>query len=253
MNKQGFINIALAVLAILLLTGAGYWYATHYQKSGQQITNPIQIAPLATPSPTPTISVAGISIYTDSDFGFSFWYPSSWTIEQIAHSTDIYSGGTIVKTLKIKSTTSGMLGVTIDEFLSADKSITDNSNCGPAEGCPSSIRYYFDSATHIWMLQKMYNYPGYSQPDKLAPADVSANTMGGLHKLYGNARHGDNIIIPLSAKNFLVVWTGETGAWRKRDFLVDTIVATDPSVATPISAAEQIKTIQAEKDAYITN
>ena len=32
--------------------------------------------------------------------------------------------------------------------------------------------------------------------------------------------------------------------------LLRTIVATDPSVATPVSAAEQIKTIQAEKDAY---
>jgi len=28
------------------------------------------------------------------------------------------------------------------------------------------------------------------------------------------------------------------------------IVATDPSVATPVSTDEQIKTIQAEKDAY---
>lgn len=53
-NQNGFTNIVLAVLAILLLAGAGYWYTTHYQKSGQPITNPIQVAPLVTPSPTPT-------------------------------------------------------------------------------------------------------------------------------------------------------------------------------------------------------
>ena len=56
------------------------------------------------------------------------------------------------------------------------------------------------------------------------------------------------IIVPLK-KNYTIYASSED-QFGNYISLVRTIVATDPSVATPVSAAEQIKTIQAEKDAY---
>ena len=78
--------------------------------------------------------------------------------------------------------------------------------------------------------------------------------MGGLHMFYASAGHCDlETIIPLSAKNFLIV-TGSQGPGCdthgpqavSAEFLAKTIVATDPSVATPVSTVEQKKIIQLE-------
>jgi hypothetical protein len=68
--------------------------------------------------------------------------------------------------------------------------------------------------------------------------------------LFGAKRFGTDTIIPLSASHFLVISTDDVGGYTNQKYLVNTIVATDPSVATPVSQAEQIKTIQAEKTAY---
>jgi len=198
-----------------------------------------------------TIKVAGMQKYTDSDFGFSFWYPGSWDIIHGSvnnYTENTYTGGTIVRTITVVPGQSSD-GIAIEEFVSSDKSVTDNSNCGPAEGCPSSVRYYFDSSTHTWMKDSYFNYGQYISPTITVPADVSVNSMGGLHILRGNARFDDNVIIPLSAKNFLIVHNVTAGT-NKIQFLAKTIVATDLAVATPVSLEEQTKTIQAEESAY---
>jgi len=85
-----------------------------------------------------------------------------------------------------------------------------------------------------------------------APANVSFNTMGGLHMLAGSQRFGANVIIPLSAQNFVVVSVSGAVATESSDSqaLAKTIVALDPKVATPISQAEQTQIIQAEASAY---
>lgn len=72
--------------------------------------------------------------------------------------------------------------------------------------------------------------------------------------LNGNIRFGLGTVIPLSAHNFLMVDAAPAGigggAFGTQNYLAKTILATDPSVATPVSVAEQIKAIQVEKDAY---
>jgi hypothetical protein len=75
------------------------------------------------------------------------------------------------------------------------------------------------------------------------PADVSINTMGGLHMFGGTSRF-DTSIVPLTANNFVVI--GDGGA-ANATALTRTIVATDPAVATPVSASDQTKTIETEK------
>jgi hypothetical protein len=199
-----------------------------------------------TPTPTPTnqITVAGMQEYTDTDFGFSFWYPASWKLQQ----TDVrsyipLSGGTVKKIIGVGTTDSNgyMGGVGIQEFVSSDKSITDNSDAGPAGNGSKYLKYYFDSSAHTWMAETT----DMSNVKSTFTANVSKNTMGGLHMLGGNARFADDVIIPLSASHFLVVYALDAGGTRE-DLLANTVVATDPTVATPISSDEQIKTIHAE-------
>ena len=79
--------------------------------------------------------------------------------------------------------------------------------------------------------------------------NVSTNSMGGLHILNGNARFGDDVIVPLSASNFLIVRNMSAGT-NKVFYLANTIVALDPAVATPLSLSHQIDAIRAEKNEY---
>jgi hypothetical protein len=109
------------------------------------------------------------------------------------------------------------------------------------EDIKSYSRYYFDSQKNIWMRESDWNDTTRDWGVNANPADISSNTMGGLRIFAVNS------IVPLSASHFVVVDDGANGY---AEYLAKTIIATDPSVATPVSAAEQIKTIQAERDAY---
>ena len=70
--------------------------------------------------------------------------------------------------------------------------------------------------------------------------------------LYGSQRFEANVIIPLSAANFVIVTVDGAIATESNDpqALAKTIVATNPAVATPVSQTNQTQTIQAEETAY---
>ncbi len=201
------------------------------------------------------ISVSGMTKYTDSDFGFSFWYPSGWSVSSQSIDVTMFGGGTVSKQLVI---TGGKGKITLYEHASPARSIELSG--GSCVNCPPET-YYFDASQHVWMLKYPQGNLGgnpmatQAQIDATKipkPADISSNTMGGLH-IFSTAtgRLTGAHIIPLSAHNFVYVSsdTEDYGAYAYS--LVNTILATDPSVATPVSVAEQIKVIQAEKDAYV--
>lgn len=221
----------------------------------QQVLQTFKLVPASNNS----ISVPGMTKYTDSDFGFSFWYPSMWQVNETkVPDANMYVGGTITKEFEVGPPNKSPFdkGVVIREYNSADRTITDPPSCGAMGNCAGALRYYFDVDAHTWMMQYPNGYSGEggsAAPGTTQTANVSTNSMGGLHMLSGN-RH--DTIVPLSAKNFVVLVNNTTesvGGPDMQDFLAKTIVATDPSVATPISIAEQIKIIQAEKDAYTAN
>ncbi len=209
----------------------------------------------ATQSQSGSISVPGMTKYTDRDFGFTFWYPSKWTISN----SMTMMGDVICCTLKSKllfTDQSGEVVMTVAAIDSEDRSVM---LAGGACGTCAPIRYYFDINTHLWMKQ----YPdGIGGAPDMAPAqfeqtkepqraDISANTMGGLHMFNGGFRFGSTLI-PLSAHHFLYIYapiTG-TGEYHIEAPLARTVVATDPSVATPVSIADQKKVIEAEASAY---
>ena len=188
-------------------------------------------------------AVAGMSQYTDADFGFSFWYPSSWTVSSNINDSNYVSGETIVKTLVLHSQPNST-DITIVEVVSSDKTITDlNSGAGAVSGFP--VKYYFDSNQHVWMTVMPQGTPS-GRDGGPSLADTSNDTMGGLHMFPGLTRF-DTYMIPLSASNFVVL--SDTGEYAAQ-MLAKTIVAADPSVATPVSTAQQVQTIQAEVSAY---
>lgn len=226
--------IIIVVIAVILFGGvfAYQYFSTKTQPVAQSTKNS------STTNQVSSVIVAGMSKYTDQDFGFSFWYPNSWTIQPPPSRQYIgLSGGAVVKTIVVGPVNDPSNSIAIQEFVSSDMSITDNSSCGPAEGCSESLTYFFDAATHTWMSQR--------HAPNATPLTVFINTMGGLHLLGGNARFGDDYIIPLSAKNFLVVSSVEAGTIQEGLF-AQTITATDPSVATPANTDQQIKTIHTE-------
>lgn len=201
-------------------------------------------------SNSPAITVSGMQKYTDSSFGFSFWYPASWIVQDGVIS-DNYAGGNVQKTITISSSPNSNRSeaITINEFSSPTREITIAKDlCSPMSGLTvQAHRYYFDTNTHTWMVE-VPAYTGqsekdgstYNVPASTKAADVSNNTMGGLHML-GAGCSGS--VIPLSAKNFVVFSFNGRNVGPNYIELAKTITATDPSVATPASSEKQIQTI----------
>jgi PKD repeat protein len=193
------------------------------------------------------VSVPGMSKYTDADFGFSFWYPTCMAIGASVGSSPSHFGG---RENKIITISFGKKSIYVYEIDSQDRSVTIRYS-GMGEYFGPSI-FYFDAQNHVWMSKPLPE-SGSSQTPVLA--DVSNYTMGGLHIFSAPMGHGSYAqIVPLSARHFLVV-VGLHGAADESlntdpTPLIKTIVATDPSVATPVSAVEQIKTIEAEKQSF---
>jgi hypothetical protein len=178
-----------------------------------------------------SVSVPGMSKYTDKDFGFSFWCPRGWKVITDSELTD---------TLRILDQSGGIRLSVVKFDLPALYE----------EGFSGNIKYFFDKSTHTWMQAITQAAKG--SPDATTTANVSENTMGGLHMFPGAARFGGETVVPLSAHHFLSILTSDPAGNipSEQKIFAKTIVATDPSVATPVSTSEQIKAIQAEKDAY---
>ncbi len=212
------------------------------------------------------VSVPGMSEYTDTDFGFSLWYPSGWSVFTHSNSAvNTYPNGSYDGIISIRSNANPPHLLTIQKVTANDMTYRVSPGacgyCGP-------VNYFFDPTQHLWM--KQYPMGPNGAPDatqeqiaqyKIAkPADISQNTMGGLH-VFSTEQKESAAIIPLSARHFLLVtdntYTEMCGSGCASPdvkggaaYLANTIVATDPSAATAASPAQQTATIQAEQQAY---
>jgi hypothetical protein len=219
----------LIVLALLIIGGGGY-FLIHQQTSSPAGT--------ATTTPPITANTYGMGEYTDPDFGFTFWYPSSWQILGATTSdTTSFPGGTLVKTLQVGSPG----GVMIYIVNSPAQTITDEEN-GHASPI-AETKYFYNSASQQWMVV----YPaGMNSGSSIATttANVSNTTMSGLIML-PSGRRFDTSIIPLSTTIFLVV---SDGGGSNATVLAKTVSLTDVSVDPSILSVA----LQAEANAYTT-
>ncbi len=223
-NQRGKVGTWILIVLALLIIGGGAYFLIHRQ----------------TFSPT-GIHIAntyGMVQYTDPDFGFTFWYPSSWQIlPTTTKDTTSFPGGTLVKTLQVGPPG----GVMIYIVNSTAHTITDEQN-GHASPI-AQTKYFYNSTSQQWMV----SYPegiNSTTSGATTTANISNTTMSGLIML-PSGRRFDTSIIPLSTTNFLVVSDGggsNATVLAKTISLVETTV--NPSV---LSAA-----LQTETDTYMT-
>jgi len=138
-NKHGKIGTWALVVLALLVVGSGAYFLIHPQTS-----SPTGIATTTQPV---TANAYGMVQYIDPDFGFTFWYPSSWQIlKATMKDTTSFPGGTLVKTLQVGPAG----GVTISVVNSTAQTITDEqrSHASPI----GQTKYFYNSAAQQWMV-----------------------------------------------------------------------------------------------------
>ena len=185
--------------------------------------------------------------YTDSSFGFSFWYPSIWKVEEkTIDSSDVdsqltngftdgdwFRDGTVIKEFYVGNSEDGF---TIQEFYSPTSSITELGDTESASDGTDQT-YYYDKDLKIWMY-KMLKTSREDQPLVDKPATEvrgifpSYKTMGGLYVFPGAGRAEADDIIPISTKKFVVVTRYFNRDKFPQKYLQETIMPTDPSVVT---------------------
>jgi hypothetical protein len=207
-----------------------------------------------------------MSKYTDSKFGFLFWYPSTWTVVvQSPIQRDSFRGGTFVEQLSVNNphppsnSRYGAIGTQISVFRSSDQSITELGATNSASPVGADMKYFLDSKTHAWMLTILRDDTGSFQLPttmpantriKLFPPGAQTKTMGGLPIFPGAARFGADSIVPLSPSDFIVVTTEDPDGSTNQNYLADTILGAGPRAETATRDHAQEETIRREALLY---
>jgi hypothetical protein len=200
------------------------------------------------------MTVAGVSRYIDSSFGFSFWYPSAWKVtdEPVADPTGggWFRDGKIVRTLLIHNPAASdgdnqPPGVIVQELL-APMGLTELGHSASASPVGMDQKYFFDAETRRWMYAELSEAPDGTPPNPPHALRVSGGTMGGQPVFGGAVRHGAEVIVPLNGSHFLAITTLDTGGDFSHVYLAKTVMATDPNSGRRESARVQAETIRRE-------
>jgi hypothetical protein len=191
-----------------------------------------------------------VSQYTDSAFGFSFWYPTAWKVteEPVADPTadGWFPDAKILKELRIQNTgasdDNGQPSGVIIRELSAPAGLTELGRSKSPSPVGIDEKYFFDSGKHRWMNAQLTEAPDGSPPATF-PLKIERRTMGGLPLFYGAARGGAEVIVPLNASHFLALTTLEYPD-DSHNYLAATVVATDAGAGKRASTQEQADTIR---------
>ena len=150
--------------------------------------------------------------YTDTKYGFSFWYPGALQITATSANDDAsFPGGMMVETVQV-----GPAGGAAMHVVNApDSAVTDEPN-GHASPI-AQTRFFFDAAIQIWMSQAPESMSVRGDGGAKA-ADMSKKTIGGLPMFASGARF-DTTVIPLTQKRFIVVQDAAAApspiSWRR--------------------------------------
>lgn len=226
-NKQSQAIVMLCLALIILMIGFIVYFLTN--------TQPPPLTGVNTGTPPVPVDTYDLSQYTDTDFGFTFWYPKSWKIFPTSiHDTASFPGGVLVKTLLVGPTGS----VVIYIVTSNTNTITDEQN-GHASPI-AQTKYFYDYVSKQWMVA----YPESADAgisSATTTANISNTTMSGLYMLPSGRRFDTNII-PLNPSTFVVVSSGGGNA---------TILAKTVSlIGAEIEPTNLWAILQAEANAY---
>ncbi len=231
-SKKGSITLRLLIAIILgavVVGGSAYYVGrqsvapqtpSYQEQTNAQPTAQGKAAVITKPKPSTQSSaratgVTGMSKYVSSKHGFSFWYPSAWTVvEKSVPATGTDRAGDIIYfdvggkiTLMLRHTLEGTVFETVNRVASAS-----------------------DASGNTMSGLKMYSFP-----DTAKPTDA--------YHYYGAA---------VSLNNNVFVFVGWGSSPTSHDIdptpLLRTMVTTDSSAS--VSPSEQNKVIQAEAAAY---
>ena len=196
-------------------------------------------ASAAASAATGTGETYGMRQYTDTRYGFSFWYPKALQITvSTTRDGKSFPGGVAVETLQVGPAG----GVSIHVVNSPKRMITDEPN-GHASPI-AQTKYFYDASSRKWMVA----YPegtNSGESGATTAADVSKKTIGGLPMLPSDARF-DTTIIPLSTTRFIVVQDGGGSAFTGE--LAQSVAPAGASVdASARSAVLQAETAKYQK------
>ncbi|MDP9052313.1 MAG: hypothetical protein M3O31_16570 [Acidobacteriota bacterium] len=191
--------------------------------------------------------------FTDTDFGFSFWYPSDWKVTQkpVVDPTrgGWFRGAKMVKEFEIHSPATAVdddqpPGVVLQEIV-APKGLTELGQTESASPVGVDQRYFFDRRAHRWMYSQISDAPDGTPPSTYT-AEIRQRTMGGLPVFWGAARHGAEQIVPLDGRHFLAISTMDPGGSDSHVYLAATVVATRPAAGKRAGEQVQTETIRRE-------
>jgi hypothetical protein len=198
--------------------------------------------------------VPGMSRFTDTEFGFSFWYPAAWKVvdEPVTDPTrnGWFPDAKIVKELQIRDPAAPdddrqPTGVMLQELL-APGGLTELGRSKSPSPVGVDDRHFFDSGTRQWKYATLSESPDGSPP-ATSLAEISRRTVGGLPIFGGAVRGGAEVIVPLDASHFLAISTlGDPGNYDIHTYLAATVVATGPSAGQRASEQVQAETVRQE-------
>ncbi len=200
--------------------------------------------PTPTPSPVATstgsvpTNTYGMSEYTDSINGFSFWYPGA--LQVAATTTEdrtSFPGGVAVETLQIGS----MGDTSIFVVDSPSSTITDEAanHASPI----AQTEYFYDSSLGQWMVAFPQGRNDVGSSAATTTADISKTTMADLF-MFPSGRRFDTTIVPLSTTRFLVITDGGGSTFTSQ------LARTVAPVGASIDPSAQSAALQAEEAAY---
>lgn len=177
------------------------------------------VAAASAGAPETAMTVPRMYHYIDASFGFSFWYPATWTMKEEvydnAHSP--YAGGTVIKSWVVS----------------------------PPITSPAPAPALYDEQLDSIHIREFVSTK--AEPS----ANIVGKTMGGLNEFAAPApnAHGYTMV-PLSAKYLVIVEYNNGDISNIQIHLANTIVATDPAAGAPVSRDEQMRTVRAERVLY---
>jgi hypothetical protein len=197
--------------------------------------------------------VPGMSRFTDTEFGFSFWYPAAWKVLNEPVSDPSRNGwfpdAKIIKELQIRNPAAlddadQPPGVILQELL-APGGLTELGRSKSPSPVGVDQRYFFDRSSRRWMYARLTVRPD-GAPPATSPAEISERTVGGLPVFVGAVRGGAELIVPLDGFHFLAISTLDPGGYDSQVYLAATVVATDPSAGQHASEQLQAQAIRRE-------
>jgi hypothetical protein len=190
---------------------------------------------------TSTISVPGMSKYTDTDFDFSFWYPAGWSLVRAA--TTSIEMSNIVEEIRLFDQRNHEIAV-LHTIISASGFMLSPAWRG---GC--SEDFYYDRAARDW-LEGTYDCD--IVPTTTAPLlEGTPYTVDGL-PIFVGANSPFEYIVPLSEHKFIDIVSA-----APEDIQTDSRVDSLPLIQTIQSPPKTIVTgstavaVESEREYYL--